>query len=497
MLKAKKIGVIGGGFGGIAAALRMRAKGYEVILLERGDQLGGRARVFKQEGHVFDAGPTVITAPHLLNELFELFGKQAEDYFQLKSLDFWYRYYFSDNTFFDYVAKEQQLLKNIQALSPEDVEGFKKLIVHAEKIFQKGFVELGDSPFLTISSMLVHAIDLIKIQFHCSLYKAVCKYIKNDKLRKVFTTQTLLVGGHPFKTSSIYLIILALERAYGCHFCMGGTNSLVAAFEQLMNEVGIQIYLNSTVTALYAESKQVTSVEINNQDTLSCDYVIYNGDPAYAYSHLIKNKTPVKIGWLRRKRLNSLKFSPGLCVFYFGTSRVYPEVPLHSILYGDSYKELLDDIFNHFKFNSDLSLYLYRPTAIDKSLAPAGRDSFYVLAPVPNLQANIDWKRFEDEFKQHLVSILEARLLPGLSTCITTEKLVTPEYFSQELLSMHGAGFSIQPIMTQSAYFRFHNQSRYLHNLYFVGAGTHPGAGVPGVLLSAKLVGKLVPDAVA
>jgi phytoene desaturase len=484
--------VVGAGFGGIAASLRMRAKGYRVVLLERGGQLGGRARTFKQDGHTFDAGPTVITAPHLIEELFSLFNKKLADYVELKPLEHWYRYYFSDQTKFDYVADEKALLANIEKVSPEDVRGFKKLQKHAEKIFKKGFLELGDAPFLTIGSMLKHALSLIKIKFYLSVHAIVSQYIKSEKLRRVFTTQTLLVGGHPFKTSAIYLLILALEREYGCHFCMGGTSGLVAGLDKLMRESGVEVRFNSTVTEIKSINGVASSVLINGDEEIYCDKVIYNGDPAYAYQYLIAS---TKTSYLRKLRARSLKFSPGLCVYYFGTKKVYQDIPLHNIVYGESYKELLDDIFTRRAINSDVSFYLYRPTAVDPSLAPVGSDSFYALVPVPNLQGGENWDHYEAIFKKQLIERLEKTILPGLSEQIVTEKLITPKYFSDELLSLHGAGFSIQPIFTQSAYFRFHNRSKQIPNLYFVGAGTHPGAGVPGVLLSAKLVDKLIPSA--
>lgn len=488
----KKIYVIGSGFGGISAALRMRSKGYDVTLLERGKELGGRARVFKQGGHTFDAGPTVITAPHLINELFELFGKNPKDYIQIIPLDHWYRYQFEDGSQFDYVKNEEQLLNNIETIaSKEDAEGFQELLRLAEKLFLKGFTELSDKPFFSLSFMLKHAPALIRLKFYRSVYNAVSKHIKSHKLRRVFTTQPLLVGGNPFKTTSIYLLILHLEKKYGCHFSMGGTHSLIKGLEQLMREVGIKIRFNATVTAINGKKNKLHSITINNAEVVECNQAIYNGDPAYAYHHLIDHENQ---RFLPKPRLKRLKYSMGLCLYYFGTDRVYDDIALHTISYGKAYKSLLKDVFHKQKINQDLSLYLYRPTAVDKTLAPEGCDSFYVLAPVPNLKADINWSKTQLSLKANIIQLLESRLLPDVSKHIRTEKFLTPKYFQEELLSQYGSGFSIQPTFTQSAYFRFHNRAIKLKGLFFVGAGTHPGAGVPGVLSSAKLVDQLIPN---
>lgn len=494
MSQTQKAIVIGGGLGGMASALRLRAKGYAVTLLERGDSLGGRARVFKQDGHSFDAGPSVITAPYLIHELFELFQKNPRDYIDIVPLEHWYRYNFSDQTHFDYVANQEALLENIRDIEPKDVDGYLRLLAFSEAVFAKGFEELGDKPFSTIRGMLKHLPELMRIGFYKSVYKVVSDNLKSDKLRRVFTTQPLLVGGDPQKTTSIYLLILYLEHKFGCHFSMGGTHAMVNGLERLMREVGIEIQFNATVTAIKTQKKKVCSVEVNDNETLHCDIAVYNGDPAFAHHHLLKKSD--RKHW-PDIRLNRLKYSMGLCVLYFGTEQQYPDLPLHTISYGDAYKPLLNDVFHRHRYNDDLSLYLYRPTAMDASLAPEGADTFYALAPVPNLKSGMNWEQEAQPVRDRIVDLLESRLMPGLSSAITTEKMITPDYFQQDLLSKHGAGFSIQPIFTQSAYFRFHNQSQDVDGLYFVGAGTHPGAGIPGVLSSAKLIDRIIPGVAA
>ncbi len=482
--------VVGSGFGGIASALRLKAKGYDVTLIERGDQLGGRARVFKQDGYQFDAGPTVITAPYLLHELFELFGKDPHQYIKLKRLDHWYQYRFADGRRFDYVADESQLFKNIAQFNPKDVEGFKKLLSLAERIFAKGFTELSDKPFFTMGSIFKHAPALMKLGFYNSVYKTVAHHMKDPSLRQVFTTQPLLVGGDPFKTTSIYLLILHLERLHGCHFSYGGTHGLISALETLMNEVGITIIKECTATKFIANGRKIQGVETDSHGTLSADLVVYNGDPAYAHHHLMDKS--MRKDW-PNVRLKTLKYSMSMCLYYFGTDKKYEDIPLHTIIYGDTYKPLLNDIFHKQKLNLDLSLYLYRPTAIDSTLAPPHGDSFYVLAPVPNLLSGTDWSQEQAKVKERILDILDKRAMPGIRDHIATEKMLNPHYFQQDLLSQHGSAFSIQPIFSQSAYFRFHNRAKHLKGLYFAGAGTHPGAGVPGVLSSAKLIDNIIP----
>lgn len=494
MQYSKKVCVIGGGLGGIASALRMRAKGYDVCLIERGNSLGGRARVFKQSGYSFDAGPTVITAPYLIQELFELFNKDPRDYINIVPLEHWYRYQFSDGSQFDYVRNQEQLLANIRAIEAKDVDGYLKLLKFSKDMFGKGFAELGDKPFPSIASMLKHLPDLLRLRFHKSVYQVVAEHLQSDKLRRVFTTQPLLVGGDPYKTTSIYLLILYLEHEYGCHFSMGGTTAMVAGLERLMREVGIEIRFDTTATAICANQRKITHVEIDNGAAIACDIAVYNGDPAYAYHHLIQKKQ--RRHW-PNIRLQHLRYSMGLCVYYFGTDKQYTDIPLHTITYGNAYQSLLKDVFHKQRYNDDLSLYLYRPTAMDPSLAPAQGDAFYALAPVPNLQSGIDWQQQQPIVQERIIELLEKRLLPSLSQHIVTDHMITPQYFQDALLSQHGAGFSIQPLFTQSAYFRFHNKAQDIDGLYFVGAGTHPGAGIPGVLSSAKLLDNITPEVAA
>lgn len=494
--------VIGAGFGGIAAALRLRAKGYDVTLIDKQDKLGGRAYVWKRNGYTFDAGPTVITAPFLFDELFELFGKKREDYVKFVPLYPWYRVQFADKTFFDYGGTLEQTMEQICKFEPRDCDGYTRFLEHSKRIFDIGFVKLGDAKFDTFMSMIRCAPDLLKLGNWRTVYQMASKYIKSEKLRRVFSFQPLLVGGNPFNTTSIYSLIHFLEREWGVHFALGGTGSIVDALERLMREVGIEIRLESEVEQIEIRHQAVgphmtTGVTVNDYyDPLPADIVVANGDTPTIYKNLIDSNYHKGLAARRinpKSKIGNLKFSMGLFVLYFGTTKKYPDIKHHTIILGERYKGLLRDMFDAKTLEwEDMSVYLHRPTATDESMAPPGCDCWYVLVPVPNLQGGQDWKELGPKYREAVIDYLERTSLPGLRECITEDFYVTPEHFRDNLNSMHGAGFSIQPTFDQSAWFRFHNKAPGIEGLYFVGAGTHPGAGMPGVLCSAKVLDRYI-----
>ena len=488
-MSTKKIIVIGSGFGGIAAALRMKAKGYAVTLIEKHPDLGGRARVFKKEGFTFDAGPTVITAPNLLEELFALFNKNISDYVKIIPLKLWYRFVFDDKSSFDYSGDEELMKKEIEKYAIDDFVGYQKLVKLTEKIFDKGFTELSSKPFNNISFMLKQVPALLKLKSYKSVYELISTYISDNKLRKIFSMHPLLVGGNPFTTTSIYTLFLFLKKKWGIHYSLGGTGNLVKAFEKLMKEEKIEIIKNSTVTELTNLNNQIVSVTVNNKDVLKADYIICNSDPPNVYKNLIK---PNNYGFLFNKKIERMNYSMGLFVYYFGSKKQYNDVAHHTICFGKSYKDHLNKIFEKKELSEDISYYLHRPTATDPSMAPPGQDCFYVLVPVPNNLSNINWHKEGEKFKQLIINKMSEQILPNLKENITADFYVTPDYFENDLSTLHGSGFSIQPKFTQSAYFRFHNKSEIFNNLYFVGAGTHPGAGIPGVISSAKVLDELL-----
>jgi phytoene desaturase len=490
MNKDKKIVVIGSGFGGIAAALRMRAKGYQVTLLEKHPDLGGRARVFKKDGFTYDGGPTVITAPYLFEELFLLFGKKISNYVKIVPLNLWYRFVFEDKTTFDYSGNETNMEKEIKKFSKTDVSGYKKLVNFTQKIFDKGFTELSTKPFNDIKFMLKQIPALLKLKSYQSVYRLVSNYISNEKLKRVFSMHPLLVGGNPFTTTSIYTLILYLEKKWGIHYSMGGTGSVVNALEKLMNEEGIEIIKNAEVTEMLSSENKIEGVQINNKENIYGNYVICNSDPPNVYKNLIKSKK--KYGFLFNQKVKRMNYSMGLFVYYFGSKKKFEEVAHHTIYFGKSYENHLNKIFDKKILSDDISYYLHRPTATDPSMAPKDQDAFYVLVPVPNNLSGINWTKEGERFKELVLTKMDQTVLPGIKESVVSDFYLTPDYFEKELSTLHGSGFSIQPKFTQSAYFRFHNKSEIFDNLYFVGAGTHPGAGMPGVLSSAKVLDELL-----
>ena len=490
MKKNKKIIVIGSGFGGIASALRMRAKGYQVTLLEKHPDLGGRARVFKKDGFTYDGGPTVITAPYLFEELFSLFNKKISNYAKIVPLDLWYRFVFEDKTSFDYTGNEQSMEREIQKFSKDDIEGYKKLVKFTEKIFDKGFTELSAKPFNNIKFMMKQIPALLKLKSYQSVYKLVSSYISNEKLKRVFSMHPLLVGGNPFTTTSIYTLILFLEKKWGIHYSMGGTGSVVNALEKLMKEENIEIIKNAEVTEILNTDNQITGVKINDEKEIKGDYIICNSDPPNVYKNIIKSKN--NYSFLFNQKVKRMNYSMGLFVYYFGSKKKFKNVAHHTIYFGKSYKEHLNKIFDKKELSDDISYYLHRPSATDPSMAPEGHDAFYVLVPVPNNLSGIDWSKEGERFKDLVLTKMDQTVLPGIKENVVSDFYLTPDYFEKELATLHGSGFSIQPKFTQSAYFRFHNKSEIFDNLYFVGAGTHPGAGMPGVLSSAKVLDELL-----
>lgn len=482
--------VVGAGFGGMAAALRLRARGYEVTLVDRLEAPGGRAQVYTRNGFTHDAGPTVVTAPFLFRELFELFGKRLEDYVELVPVAPWYRYQFPDGRTFDYGGSLEDTLREIEAFEPDDVEGYRRLVAMSERIFDKGFTELSDVPFHRFGAMLRTVPALLRLKSYKSVSQLVRGFIKNEQLRQAFCIHPLLVGGNPFDTTSIYSLIHFLERRWGVHFPMGGTGALVGAIGRLMEEVGIRFRGGETVERLIVENGAARGAALESGEVLRSDVVVVNGDPPFLYKHMIDRRHRRR--WSDR-RVDRLKYSMGLFVLYFGTETTYPDVPHHTIVLGPRFKGLLDDIFHRKVLADDFSVYLHRPTATDPSFAPPGKDSFYALVPVPNLEADVDWDVAGPALRDRLVDFLDDRILPGLRETITDDFFVTPQTFRSRFLSERGSGFSIQPLFRQSAWFRFHNVSEDVDDLYLVGAGTHPGAGMPGVLCSAKILDRVVP----
>ena len=484
----KKAIVIGSGFGGIAVSLRLKKLGYDTTIVEKLESLGGRARVFEINGYKHDAGPTVITAPFLFDELFNLFNKNREDYLDFVPLEPWYRYYFHDGKTFDYCSTVEKTNEQISKFEPNDINGYYKLLNQSKKIFDIGFTQLSDKPFISFSKMIKVIPNLFILQSYLTVSQLVNKYLKNPYLRKAFSIHPLLVGGDPHTTTSIYALIHYLERKWGVFFCMGGTGKIVSELKKLMIECGIKIKTNTEVKEFVVENNKISKIITNNEAITNFDLVVCNADPPMVYSNLLKKYN------LKRpfKKEKSLLYSMGLFVLFFGTKKKYNNVAHHTIWMTERFKSLLHDIFKNKILSKDFSLYIHRPTATDNSFAPEGCDSFYVLCPVPNLQGNVEWDKESENLKDRIISELSKTIMPKLEETITDIFWMNPKDFKQDYNSMHGSGFSIAPIFTQSAWFRYHNRDKKIKNLFFSAAGSHPGAGIPGVLSSAKVVENII-----
>jgi len=483
--------VIGSGFGGLAAAVRLGARGYRVTVLEKLDRPGGRARVFRQDGHTFDAGPTIITAPFLLEELWAMCGKRMADDIDLRAMDPFYEIRFDDGSAFRCSANAEAMRAEIARFSPSDVAGYDRYLEASRRAYEIGFLRMGTVHFGKIATFLKHVPDVLALSGHVSVYGFVSRFFKDPRIRTVFSFHPLLIGGNPYSVTSIYCLIAHLERTWGVHSAMGGTAAIVEGLVGLVRGQGGTVRCDAEVREILSEGGAAVGVRLADGEVLRSDLVVCNADATWAYDNLIPGR---RRRWTARKTAGSA-YSMGLFVWYFGARRRYDAVPHHSILLGPRFGPLLDDIFRKKRLAPDFSVYLHRPTATDPSLAPPGCDTFYALCPVPNLDGDADWSIETERRRAAIQARLEATVLPGLGDCLTTSKIMTPEHFRDELNATKGAGFSLEPLLWQSAWFRPHNQSEELRNLFMVGAGTHPGAGVPGVLTSARMLDQLIPHA--
>jgi phytoene desaturase len=484
--------VIGTGFGGLAAARRLACRGYRVQMLEQLDAPGGRAYVHRQDGFTFDAGPTLITVPHFFEELWALTGKRLADDVKLVALDPYYRIRFDDGTHFDYSGNPAAMRAEIARIEPKDVAAYERFMQHAEVCYEQGFRQLGPVAFDDLKSLVKALPNMVRMRAWRPMHRMVSSYFSHPKLRTVFSFHPLLIGGNPLKVTSTYCLINALERRFGVHWAVGGTGALVRGLVKLLTDQGVGIRYNAKVERIEVKDGHASGVKLSTGEVLPCDLVVSNADASWTYRNLVPEAN--RRVWTESK-LKRQKYSMSLFVWYFGTNRQYHDVLHHEMVLGPRYEGLLKDIFGRHKLAQDFSLYLHRPTATDPSMAPPGCDTFYALSPVPHLDSGTDWQAHAEVYRQAIQDRLEATVLPGLSKHIVTSRITTPLDFRDRLLSDKGAAFGFEPLLQQSAWFRPHNRSEDLPGLYMVGAGVHPGAGVPGVLMSAKALETVLPAA--
>jgi phytoene desaturase len=487
---AERVAVIGSGFGGLSAAIRLQAAGVSTVLFEAKDKPGGRAYVYEDSGYVFDAGPTVITAPQAIDELFELAGKRREDYVEFLPVTPFYRLIWDDGTELDYTGGAG-FVDEIARLSPDDVAGYRRFVEYTRRVFQKGYVELAAEPFLRFSDMVRVAPSLVRLRADRSVYATVARFVKNEHLRQALSFHSLLVGGNPFETSSIYTLIHHLEREWGVFFPRGGTGALVRALVRLYQELGGELRLNTPVDQVEVEhlgGRPHHLVTSRGREREPFRAVVSNADLHHTYARLYRKQPAAEA---MRAKLEKSEWSMSLFVLYFGTDRSYP-IAHHNVLFGPRYRELLGEIFHGHSLPEDFSLYLHAPTVTDPSLAPPGGGAHYVLSPVPHLgNARLDWDALGPQYAQRILATLE-RWMPDLRRHVVVQRITTPIDFERGLFAYQGSAFSLAPLLTQSAWFRPHNKDAQIPGLYLVGAGTHPGAGVPGVVASGKATARLV-----
>jgi phytoene desaturase len=486
----KKTAVIGAGFGGLALAIRLQAAGIPTLLLEQRDKPGGRAYVYQDHGFTFDAGPTVITDPSAIEELFTLAGKQMKEYVDLLPVAPFYRLCWENGNIFNYDNDQAQLEQQIAQFNPRDVEGYRQFLDYSRAVFKEGYLKLGTVPFLSFRDMIRAAPQLARLQAWRSVYSKVASYIEDEHLRQAFSFHSLLVGGNPFATSSIYTLIHALEREWGVWFPRGGTGALVNGMVKLFEDLGGEVALKAKVSRLETEGDNVKAVHLQDGRVFPTRAVASNADVVHTYNDLLSEHAG---STAQARSLKGKRMSNSLFVLYFGLNHHHDQLAHHTVCFGPRYRELIDEIFNHDGLAEDFSLYLHAPCVTDPSLAPAGCGSYYVLAPVPHLgTANLDWSVEGPRLRDRIFDYLEQHYMPGLRSQLVTHRMFTPFDFRDELNAYQGSAFSVEPILSQSAWFRPHNRDKHLHNLYLVGAGTHPGAGIPGVIGSAKATAGLM-----
>ena len=487
----KTAAIIGAGFGGLALGIRLQSAGIATTIVEARDKPGGRAYWWERDGHVFDAGPTVITDPNCLRKLWALSGADMANDVELMPVTPFYRLAWPDGTLFDYSNDDIALERQIAALNPDDVAGYRKFLDYSEGVYREGYEKLGAVPFLQFAAMLGAAPALARYQAWRSVYSIVSRFVKDDRLRQALSFHTLLVGGNPMTTSSIYALIHKLERDGGVWFARGGTNALVKGMVRHFERIGGTLRLGDPVDEIITDGTRATGLLTRSGRHAQFDAVASNGDVVHSYGLLHGHKRGAKmVSKLKRRR-----FSPSLFVVHMGTNGHWPEVRHHTILFGPRYDGLLNDIYRRGRLAADPSLYLHHPSITDPTMAPAGHSTLYALAPVPHLgRLDTDWAVEGPRYRDRIIDLLEQRLMPGLRARITTCFHYAPSDFAADLGAHLGSAFSLEPRLTQSAWFRVHNRDDVIPNLYFVGAGTHPGAGIPGVVGSAEATAGLMID---
>lgn len=489
--------VIGAGLGGLAAAMRLGAKGYHVTLVDRLDRPGGRGSSITKGGHRFDLGPTIVTVPDRLRELWADCGRDFDKDVKIVPMDPFYKILFADGESYTAYGDDEKVKAEVARISPRDVEGFRHFMWDAKARYEFGYENLGRKPMHKLWDLIKVLPTFGMLRADRSVYGHAKKMVKDAHLRFALSFHPLFIGGDPFNVTSMYILVSQLEKKFGVHYAMGGVQAIADAMANVVRDQGGSIVLNAEVDEiLVSKAGRATGVRLVDGTEFPAEVVVSNADAGHTYKRLLRNRDRWR--WTDEK-LDKKRWSMGLFVWYFGTkgtAKMWPEVVHHSVVVGPRYEGHVNDLFIKGKLAEDMSLYVHRPSVTDPSAAPQGDDTFYVLSPVPNLgfDNGVDWAVEAEKYKAKVLAVLEERLLPGVTGKITEEVVFTPETFRDRYLSPLGAGFSLEPRIFQSAWFRPHNTSEEVDGLYLTGAGTHPGAGVPSVIGSAELVAQMIAD---
>jgi phytoene desaturase len=488
--------VIGAGLGGLASAMRLGALGYRVTVIDRLDVPGGRGSCIWKEGHRFDLGPTIVTVPQVFKELWAACGRDFHNEVDLRPLDPFYEIRWPDGSKFTARQDTTAMRAEVARLSPGDVAGYDKFLRDSEERYWFGFEDLGRRSMHRLVDLIRVLPRFAMLRADRSVYAHAAKRVKDERLRMALSFHPLFIGGDPFNVTSMYILVSHLEKEFGVHYAMGGVAAIAENMAQIVRDQGGTLHMETEVDEILVKDGRARGVKLTGGDVLTADIVVSNADAGFTYDHLLRKQKRKR--WTTAK-LKSRRWSMGLYVWYFGTKGtrdMWKDVGHHTILNGPRYKELVRDIFMKGKVADDFSLYVHRPTVTDPTAAPDGDDTFYVLSPVPHLghKTATDWSKMEREYRVRLTKSLEENLIPGFASRVTASEVFTPETFKHRYCSPHGSGFSIEPRILQSAWFRPHNVSEEMKGLYLTGAGTHPGAGLPGVISSAEVLAQLVPD---
>jgi phytoene desaturase len=489
--------VIGAGIGGLSAAMRLGAKGYRVTILDKLESPGGRGSCLWQNGHRFDLGPTIVTVPQAFQELWAACGRRFEDDIDLRALDPYYEIRWPDGSQFFANGSDEDMEAEVMRLSPRDLPGYRKFLRESEKRYWFGFEDLGRRSMHKLWDLIKVLPTFVWYRADRSIHAHASRLVKDERLRMALSFHPLFIGGDPLNVTSMYSLVSHLEKAFGVHYAMGGVDAIAQAMVRVIEDQGGLVRYSAEVDEIVLSGKRVSGVRMIDGAVIKSDIVISNADAGHTYTRLMRNHPRKR--WTDSK-LKRTRWSMGLFVWYFGTKGtrgMWKDVGHHTILSGPRYEGLLRDIFVNGKLTEDMSLYIHRPTITDPGAAPDGDDTFYALSPVPHLghDNGVDWGEIEETYRKKVQAVLEERLLPGLGQHLSASAVFTPETFRDRYLSPHGAGFSIEPRILQSAWFRPHNISEEAEGLFLVGAGTHPGAGLPGVVAGAEVLDKLVPHA--